>query len=256
MKKTLLQLVQEILSDMDGDEVNSYADTTESLQVANIIQKAYLDIVSTSSFPKMFTPFELEASSNPAEPCIMELPDDRLTVAWLRYDASTLDNPDAGYRQLEFMPFEEYVNRMYALDATDTNVVSFEYTFDNGDTLNVRCRNDNPPSVYTTINDHVLLFDSYDSDVDSALQANKTIAFGEKLPTFTMSDSFIPDLPDKQFTILRNEAKAAAFATLKQTTNANAERKARRGWVTSQKTGRRVNNPRTETHYTPNYARR
>jgi len=36
-KKTVLDMVQDILSDMESDEVNSISDTTEALQVAQII---------------------------------------------------------------------------------------------------------------------------------------------------------------------------------------------------------------------------
>lgn len=255
MQKTLLQIVQEILSDMDSDEVNSHTDTTESLQVANIVQNAYWDIVSQTSFPKMYRPFELTASGSPTQPNLMTLPSGFSNLVWLKYDESTTENPDATFRTLQFLELPEFVNMMYGLDATASNVLMYDYTLDTGDTIQIRCYTDRPPTYYTTVDDNTLFFDSYDSAVDTTLQADKSLAYGEKIPTFTMSDSFVPDLPAKQFTILRNEAKASAFANLKQATNANAERKARRGWITSQKTSRQIDNARNQLNRGPNYGR-
>jgi len=255
MKKTLLQMVQEILAALDSDEVNSYADSTESLQVASIIENTYWDIVSQSSFPKLHTPFELTSSGNPSHPNLMTLPEDYLTIAWIKYDQSTTDNADAGYFDVQYVDQGEFLRMMYSMDSTDTNVTAYEYTLSSGDTMNIRCYNDRPPNYYTSLDDNLLIFNSFDATQGSTLQADKSLAYGEKKPTWTMNDSFVPDLPDKQFTILRNEAKATAFAELKQTTNTNAERKARRGWVTSQKTSRKINNPRNELDRTPNYAR-
>ena len=255
MKKTLLEIVTEILTSMDGDEVNSISDTTESLAVANIVQNAYWDIVSQASFPKMFAPYELEASGHPARPNLMFIPDTALNLLWVKYDQSTTETPQAGLETVTYMDPETFLQRMYSLDATADNVVSYEYTLSSGDTMNIRCHNYMPPSLYTTLDDNLLIFNSFDSGVDTTLQADKSLAYGERKPTFTLSDSFTPDLPDKQFTILRNEAKATAFAELKQTQNANAERKARRGWVTSQKTKRIVNNKEYELNRAPNYGR-
>lgn len=63
MDKTLLDLIQEILSSLDSAEVNSYLDTTESLQVARILESTYWDIVSTSSFPGIFSYYNLTPST-------------------------------------------------------------------------------------------------------------------------------------------------------------------------------------------------
>jgi hypothetical protein len=45
-KMTLLEMTQDILSDMDSDEVNSINDSVESLQVAQIIKTTYFNIVN------------------------------------------------------------------------------------------------------------------------------------------------------------------------------------------------------------------
>lgn len=255
MKKTLLEITTEILSSIDGDEVNSIVDTTESLQVAQIVQNTYWDIISTKNLPKMFTFFELDPSLNVSEPNIMYMPSDHISLSVLRYDQATLADPIRNFQIIQFLHPSDFLQRMYSLDEADHNVVMFEKTLDNGDTITVKCRNDSPPKWYTTFDDKTLLFDSYDSAMDSTLQADKSLAYGEKTPVWVHEDSFIPDLPEKQFTMLRNEAKATAHAELRQAQNVNAERKARRAWITSQKTAQKVNNPGYTLDGTPNYGR-
>jgi hypothetical protein len=85
---------------------------------------------------------------------------------------------------------------------------------------------------------------------------NKTMVYGEYEPTFTMADSFVPDLDSRQFSLLYNEAKALAFAELKQTEHARAEKAAKRGWVTlaHQKSTIPTNYPYFNT--LPNYGRK
>ncbi len=41
MRRTLLDMVQEILSDMDSDEVESIDDTVEAEQVVSILKSTY-----------------------------------------------------------------------------------------------------------------------------------------------------------------------------------------------------------------------
>ena len=45
-KLTLLNMTQNILSEMDSDEVNGIADTVESTQVAHIIETMYYDLTA------------------------------------------------------------------------------------------------------------------------------------------------------------------------------------------------------------------
>lgn len=255
MKRTLIQLVQEILESIDGDEVNSYSDTTESLQVANILEAAYWDIVSTTTFPAMKLPYQLDSAGDVTKPTLMTLPGTNLTLEWLMYDQTVDTTYPQNFTYMKYMPLSEFLPFIYGNDQLDTNIITYNITLNNGDTMRVLARKDAPPTYYTTIDDTQILMDSYDSDVDATLQSTKTIAYGERLPVWTLNDAFIPDLPDKQFTILRNEAKATAAVQLRQQTNANAERKARRGWITSQKTGRKIPNPNDPRSDQPSYAR-
>ena len=44
-KLTLLEMTQDIMSDMDSDEINSINDSVEALQVAQIIKTTYYNII-------------------------------------------------------------------------------------------------------------------------------------------------------------------------------------------------------------------
>lgn len=256
MHYTLLEMTQAILSSIDGDEVNSISDTTESAQVAKLIETTYWDIMSRGAFPRNFTFYTLDPSGDPTQPTIMYLPDDRLTIEWIRYNIATTDDPSANFRDIQFMDLSQFLERMYQLNSEEDNVDSFSLTVPAGDDVTLLARSDKHPEYYTTFNDDTLIFDSYDSDEDTALQSSKTMVYGEKMPVWTESDNFTPDLPANQFTLLLNEAKSLAWAELKQAQNAKAEQRARKGWVVSQKNKRNVNHPRNELDRLPNYGRK
>lgn len=85
MKYTLLQMTQDILSNMSSDEVNSISDTPESLQVATIIKQKYYDIVSRGDLPEHNQLFQLNDSLNPAQPTLMTIPDGVGHVEYIKY---------------------------------------------------------------------------------------------------------------------------------------------------------------------------
>ena len=82
---TLLNMVQNILSAMSSDEVNSIADTVESMQVAQIIQNKYYDIVARGDLRLDEQLFQLTASDNLTIPTLMYLPTGVSRISWLQY---------------------------------------------------------------------------------------------------------------------------------------------------------------------------
>lgn len=57
MPKPLIEYVQDILSSMDSDEVNSISDTVESMQVATILKNCYEELVANIELPEEYTLF-------------------------------------------------------------------------------------------------------------------------------------------------------------------------------------------------------
>lgn len=101
-KLTLLQMTQSILNSMSSDEVNSISDSTESLQIANIIQDKYYDIQTRSNLPDDNQPFQLLASGDITKPTVMEVPAGVSRINWIKYydanpaDGTSLQNSQFG----------------------------------------------------------------------------------------------------------------------------------------------------------------
>src|SRR6267142_3347837 len=92
MKRTLLDLTQSILSSLSSDEVNSIGDTTESLQVAEIIRTTYFNIISRVGITSHNQLIQLDPSLDPSSPVLMYIPAGIGRLEWLKYfDSNILD---------------------------------------------------------------------------------------------------------------------------------------------------------------------
>lgn len=234
MKYTLLDLTQTILSSMDSDEVNSINDTVESQQIAKIIRSVYFDIVNRANIPEQYTLFQLEASGDASKPTLMTLPTTFQDIKWIRYNIRTADDDFDRMVEISPMPLESFLDEMYRMNSTEDNVGTFSHTIGTS-TFTITYRNDVAPNYYTSFDDGTILFNSYNSEVDTTLQGSKTAGWGKKNIPWTMSDTFTPDLDDKEFPLLLNEAKSLAFAEAKNSPHPIADRNARRSWVNVQK---------------------
>lgn len=253
MKYTLLKMVQLILSSMNSDEVNSISDTTESQQIVDILETTYNDIVSTLDFPEHWDLFELQASGDNTRPTIMYLPEGVTKIEWIQYDNSE----DTARNMLNVRPLAKYefLQRMNTLDTAEDDVYQYNLLVGT-ESFDIRGKNDAFPTFFTTFDDKTLVFDNFRVDLESTLVKNKTLCYGQKFPTFTRSNTFIPDLDAVNFSLLFNESKSQAFLELKQVQNAKADQRARRAQVATQ--WNKANTPvdQLKTPPTPNYGRK
>jgi hypothetical protein len=218
MKKTLLELVQNILSDMDSDEVNSIHDTVESLQVAKVVRSTFENIVTGKEYPNKNTLLKLQASSDSTRPTHMKLPDNVVQLLSLNYNKRKATDTKEKYLEVTYLDPEEFILKTNYRDTSASNVEIIQEG-----NVELFILNDVAPTYFTSFDDAWLIFDSYDSTVDSTLQENKTQCFGKIQPTFSLEDDFIPDIPVQMFPNLENEAKSTAFLVVKQMPNQKAE---------------------------------
>ncbi len=239
MKYTLLELVQDIMSSMDSEEVNSISDTVESQQVVKVIKTVYNDIISRGDLSYHKVLFNLDASGDASKPTLMTKPDSISNVEWIKYNVEDDEDEDPVWRDIRFLPLKDFMEHTHSFLPSESNVASFSHTASTF-THTFNYYNDRAPSYYTSIDDDTVIFDSYDSEVDSTLQSSKSMGFGTKDLVFVESDTWTPELPANHFALLLNEAKALAWTELKQTPNPKAELSARRNWRHLARTRRQI----------------
>lgn len=227
-------MVQEILSSMDSDEVDSIQDTTEAMQVARIIRQTYFNILARADLPEHKELFQLTGTGSSTEPVQMTKPTDAVSVEWIKYnvepDGDTTDN----YQYVTVLPVQQFMDYIHQFDIDETNVLSMTLN-----DITYYYKDDKHPEFCSFVDDDNIIFDSYDSDVDTtALETSKSLAYGIVVPTLTLADATEIDLDEVQVPLLLAEAKSLAFAELKQMPHEKAELEARRQWRTLQRTKR------------------
>ena len=231
-KKTLLDLTQSILNDMNGDEVNSISDTLESQQVAQIIRDTYDEIIASRSWPHLNRLISLTPHGT-ARPTHMDTGESWVYMDFIKYNVRTQTATKDDYDDIWYMKPEDFINLVNQRDSSASDID----TVTDPSGISLYIVNDDRPRYWTTFDDEVIVFDSYDSQVETNLQESKTTCYGNVEPSWTQSDGFTPDLPAKAFPYLLAEAKSVAFNALLQVGNQKAEQQSRRQrvWHSRQK---------------------
>lgn len=206
---TLLEMTQNILSALDSDPVSNFDETVESLQVVEIIKESFYDLMSSRQWPFLQTLTKLDGLGDTENPTKMRIPSGLNKVLWVKYNGN----------ELIFLTPELFYAKILTRSSSPGKVD------DKGFGL------DADPKYYTSFDDEYFTFDSRNSTQDATLQQSKSDVFAIREASFTLSDTWIPDIPEKFFPTLLAEAKAQAFVNLKQQANGREERKAQRGRV-------------------------
>lgn len=239
MPQTLIEMVQDILSSMDSDEVNSINDTTEAQQVATIVKRCYYDILSDIELPDEYTIFNLDASADPLKPVLMTLPSTIENVEWVKYNKVTTEDVNQKYTSIPFYPKDEFLRVVQSYPSSQSTTDSFTHTIENG-SVDLLYLNDRGPEFYTSFDNRTLVFNAIDLSEESTLQSSKTLCYGKLSPHFELSDDYQPFRDTKYESLLFNAAKATSFAELKQISNAKAEKAERRARIKTQPSKRSV----------------
>lgn len=253
MARTLLDIVQGILSTLDSDAVSSIGDTVEADQIADIVKKTYFDIIDEYQLPAQRVIGNLEALSDMAKPNVLKLPDDTQSLIQWQYDVREHPLDPISYRPVDYVPPHEFLRMTNARDATeDSNGIVYV----SPDTPMIVVT-DAPPQLWTSFDDKHIVTDAYDSGVDASLQASKTQAWMEKRWVFLKEDAFLMNLPQNLESLLYRTAENEAYALFKQVVNPKLEQKERRLRIRAQRNKHRTQ--QYENNFmngAPNYGRK
>lgn len=221
---TLLEIVQNILSALESDEVNSIGDTVEALQIAEEVKTAFYDLMTTYGWPSNEGFIKLLPSNDPDLPTVMTIPPNVEEIKWIKYNQGTVEAPEWIEIQHQDPDLFFRYGSVYAQNAHPIKLVD-----------NLYVRTDGPPMHWTTYNNNLILFDGYNSSVDDTLQHSKTLCWGRSTPEFEMRDDFVPPVDRMHMPLLLSEAKRMSFVNYKGVANANEERRNRNQRVKAQK---------------------
>ncbi len=219
-KFTLLQMVQNILSALDSDEVLSISDTVESLQVAEILKETFYEQFNNILVPELRGLVRLTDVADLTRPNTLRVPTNVAKFEWIKYK----DHRSGQFREVAYMEPEFFVTRGLQYASATTGVMQVSDI--SGITYFIR--SDAPPMYFTLLDDDYIIFDSYDSVNETALQGINSVAYAWKSYDFPLTDSFTPPIDGSLFPLLLAEAKSTAFINLKQISSSKEEQRARR----------------------------
>lgn len=172
--------------------------------------------------------------------------------SWVLFNSN--NNAVAGYKYIRILDVERFLDMVNRLDPTETDVQSYTFTDSGNFNFNFYYRTNRQPKYCCIISNNFILFDSFDSTQENTLQASKTLAYGQIVPPFSLSDNFTPDIDDQDFSLLISEATSQAFFELRQQPNPAAERELKRQWSAVQRNKAVVNRPTPFDEF-PNFGR-
>ncbi len=247
MKRSLLDMVQDILSDMTSDEVNSIGDTQESLQVANLIKTTYFSMMSSRNWAHLRKSIQLESHGTLDRPTHMRLPEGTKELCLLNYNKQLKDETRRRFTEVFYQDPDTFLRRINGMNSDSDEVIIVEDLTG----VELLIGTDAHPQYFTSFDDKNVVFDSYLAEGTSTMQASRVQAMAYVTPDWVMDDEFIPDLPAEAFAALLAEAKSRAFLRIGQQADSKAEQEATRQNKWLSRKNRRI---ASEIQY-PNYGR-
>ena len=211
---TLLDMTQRCLRHIASDKVNSINDTEESVDVANLIRDVYFDMMANSDWPHLRDAINLTGLGDTARPTHMKIEDNfqKIDNETVWYDVRELATNDPTYRNITYLEPDEFLLKILPRASHLSNDNTVQIT----DPVRLYILNDTGPTVCTSFDDETIIFDAFDSAVDTTLTGTKVNAMGYREPSLVLADSTIPDLPSKNFPELLAECKSVVSITVAQ----------------------------------------
>lgn len=234
---TVLQIVQRTLDAMNHDSVNSISDTVEAQQIAEEARVVYYDLMDRDDWPHLMQLIPLTGLGDTTKPNFMSIPQNIVRIDDVRYNVRETTDSHDRYEPIDYLAPEDFLDKVFSRRSDQSDIT----TVLNSNNVKMFITNDVPPQWWTTFDDENIVFDAFDSAMDTTLQGSKSLVRAKVIPDWTSgSDTFIPDMPDHMFSVYLSEVTAAAFTYWKQGASVKDEQRAARGISRLRKDARKV----------------
>lgn len=209
---TLLDVVNEILSDMGRDEVNELDATPEAARVLVILKDTYRHLCTRNLWEHKMVHKPLDGASDTTKPTKLLIPEDVIHIKSLDYHVYDPSSSENYYITLTHLYPEDFLRIVQGRNASDSSVSSF----DNDNNVELRVFNDRAPTYWTSFDDKYVYLDAWNSVLDSTVVTTRTQAHVTVYPNFPAQDTSTFDLPARFMPMFISWAKATCFEKIKQ----------------------------------------
>jgi hypothetical protein len=193
MATTFLDIINKVLTAIDAMPVSQIDDTVESEQVADIVRRAYTEILTHRDWD--FLKKQGTLTPTYETPNTMFLPEDCMSVIVVKYNK----------KEIAYKDPVEFKNMLDS--RTGSNVdANGAYT-------------DKDPKYYTTYDGFIVTFDAYNLTESSNLLESKTYVYYIREPNEMFGEADEPDCPSRFIPALVDYSIAIAMNELRQDMN-------------------------------------
>ena len=155
MKMSLLDMVIDIMSDMDSDNVSAIGDSGESTQVARIVRSVYFEMIARKDWPHLRKTLALENSGVSAQPNRLKLPTAISKLDYFAYSRRKTVTEDQKFREMKYLYPDQFLQHTNGRKTSNTNVDEVVIS-----DMTMFILNDAIPTYYTSFDDEWLVLDS------------------------------------------------------------------------------------------------
>ncbi len=221
---TLLEIVQDVHNDLNLDLVNTIGDTPDSQRVAQIAKTTYFEFISRRDWPHLRKLSRLESLVDLTQRTGLGIPQLTNKVEWIKYNVRKVDDVKDNYQPITFLYPDEFLDLANNHDTSQPYVDQIETP--SGAVFSIRT--DKAPQYWTSFDDDVIYFNSYDSEVESTIQGHKTQVLLYTTPQWVSEDSAVPNIPVEAFPGYLAEVKSVASLKINEIQDAKSEQQATR----------------------------
>lgn len=224
MSRTLLYTVQRVLEKLNLDPVNSINDTEDALLISREAESTFYDMMTRGEWEEKADLIEVNSVSDLNNPTALELGAEVRNIKSLRYDVTTVDDDNKLLRKIQWLEPEEFLEKSYRLNTSETNVTEVQYN-----DIPLLIRNDEMPNYYTSFDNKTLILNSYDAVTEDTLIGTKSVCYGVTIPNWVESNTFVIPVQDNLYPLYLSMLASACSIYMNTQVNQEDERRQARG---------------------------